>query len=202
MVRDFVVRTLVCPETRELAMLFLAAYVFLLRVPSEALPMATQASNSTGAAVPVFTLRGNMVELWLPKRKNRRSPSTQFRPCWCKKCPLTCPVHVLGAYMTQFPSGTQPFLGITPAKAGIGLRKLLRDTGVPNASSYVPHDARRGHAEDLRRGGATLGEILRAGDWRSPAFLQYLNAEQLDLDRIAEAHDLVSSDDEDVCAQR
>ena len=37
------------------------------------------------------------------------------------------------------------------------------------------HDWRRGHARDLQRGGARLWEILQAGDWKSPAFLSYLD---------------------------
>ena len=41
----------------------------------------------------------------------------------------------------------------------------------------------------------TSGQILRAGDWKSPAFLQYLDAEQLEFDRIVEAHDLESDDE-------
>ena len=77
-----------------------------------------------------------------------------------------------------------------------GLRDALRSLGVPNAAAYRSHDLRRGHAEDLRLGGATLGEILRAGDWRSPAFLAYLDAEQLERDRTVEAHLVDSSDDE------
>ena len=84
-------------------------------------------------------------------------------------------------------------------------RKLMSVNGHTVPAEKMHHDTIDDLAvamSKLRRGGATLGEILRAGDWRSPAFLQYLNAEQLDLDRIAEAHDLVSSDDDDVCAQR
>jgi hypothetical protein len=217
MVQGMVVSLLRKHELRELVMLFLAAYVFLLRVPSEALPMA--AGGGAGKKVtPIFKVHvdRNTVELWLPKRKNRRTPSSQFRlfvapflhglfvaiacvshrPCWCKKCPVTCPVHVLGAYMAGLPVGTQPFVGITPAAANKGLRSLLLCLDVPRAADYRCHDLRRGHAEDLRRGGATLGEILRAGDWRSPAFLQYLSAEQLEMDRVVEAYDLESSDED------
>ena len=50
--------------------------------------------------------------------------------------------------------------------------------------------------KDLRRSGATLGEILAAGDWRSPAFMSYMDKRQLELDRLVEAHDLASSEDE------
>ena len=45
------------PELKELAMVFLASYVFLLRVPSECLPMAAHEAPC-GAEVLVFCLRG------------------------------------------------------------------------------------------------------------------------------------------------
>ena len=73
---------------------------------------------------------------------------------------------------------------------------MLAELKVPDANMYRSHDFRRGHAEDMRRNGATLGEILRAGDWRSPAFLFYLDRAQLDHDRTVEAHALVSSDED------
>ena len=182
------------PEHRELIMLFLAAYTFLLRLPSEALCMAVERADDRRSSV--FKMHADKVELWLPRRKNKLQPSSQFRPCWCKRCPLTCPVHILGAYMTRFGHGAQPFRGISPVKANSGLKQLLELVGVDDASEFRTHDLRRGHAEDLRLNGATLAEILRAGDWRSPAFLLYLNQSQLDLDRVAEANDLMSSDDE------
>ena len=200
------------PEQREMIMLFLAAYTFLLRLPSEALCMAVERADDKRSSV--FKMHSDKVELWLPRRKNKLQPSSQFRPCWCKRCPLTCPVHVLGAYMNRFGHGAQPFRSISPVKANSGLKRLLALVGVDDASEFRTHDLRRGHAEvrllchgmcaewlshiwkDLRLNGATLAEILRAGDWRSPAFLLYLNQSQLDLDRVAEAHDLMSSDDE------
>ena len=61
------------------------------------------------------------------------------------------------------------------------------------------HDWRRGHARDLQRGGARLWEILQAGDWKSPAFLSYLDAHQLEAGCVAEAHELgeIENSDED-----
>ena len=47
--------------------------------------------------------------------------------------------------------------------------------GVDNALEYRTHDLRRGHALDLQLSGAPLWEILNAGKWKSPAFLQYLD---------------------------
>ena len=76
---------------------------------------------------------------------------------------VTCPVHVLGKYMCGLESGHLPFKRFSPDFVRKSLRALLAEIGVPSAETYVPHDMRRGHAEDLRCGGATLGQILRAG---------------------------------------
>ena len=43
--------------------------------------------------------------------------------------------------------------------------------------------------------GAPLLEILRAGEWSSPAFLQYLDLEKLDTDLVTQAH-VEESDEE------
>ena len=150
------------PELRTLAMLILSAYVFLLRIPSEGIPLVAHA-NAGPKPLPVFKVHRDQVELYLARRKNRLYPSSIHRPCWCKSCMVTCPVHVLGAYMASLPPGAQPFAQLSPDRARTGLRLMLAATGVPQPELYWLHDVRRGHAEDLRRGGATLGEILRAG---------------------------------------
>ena len=72
---------------------------------------------------------------------------------------------------------------------------MLAVVGVAEADAYRTHDLRRGHAEDMLLNGATLAEILRAGDWRSPSFLFYLNVQQLEMERTVEAHLEDSSDE-------
>ena len=121
MVQDLVPIMLQRPEEKQMLMLILAAYIFLLRVPSEALPMAAhrQPVNSTTSVV---TVGHDVVKLKLPKRKNRLTPSTIVRKCWCQKRAITCPVHILGAYMGSLAAGTQPFRGFTPHAARVNLR--------------------------------------------------------------------------------
>ena len=62
------------------------------------------------------------------------------------------------------------------------LRELLAIIQVPEADQFRCHDLRRGHARDLQAQGASLYEILQAGEWRSPAFLKYLDLEELEAD--------------------
>ena len=47
--------------------------------------------------------------------------------------------------------------------------------------------------------GAPLFEILQAGEWRPPAFMQYLDYHRLETEVVVQAH-VVESDDEDAGA--
>ena len=178
------------PELKELMMVFLAAYAFMLRVPSEGLTMAAHSMpDGLEVSCPVFFLRGGEAVLWLPFRKNRLFPSEIVRACWCNKNRLTCPVHVFGAFMCALPAGSRPFAHIHPGQAHLALRELLCELDVEFAMLHRLHDFRRGHAEDLRRlPGSNLGDILEAGDWSSRAFTDYLDKRSLERDRVAAAH--------------
>ena len=86
----------------EYAMLYLFSYVFLLRLPSEALPVTwggcTEMTlfpsvKSTNGAVIVANER---LGLKLGRRKNKDTPTIMWRSCWCKTSETTCPIHVLG----------------------------------------------------------------------------------------------------------
>ena len=96
--------------------------------------------------------------------------------------------------MEQLPVDARPFSSITPGKALTILRYFLEQLRVADAQKYRTHDLRRGHAKDLQVGGATLAEILRAGEWRSPAFHEYLDLHALERDVVVEAHMGESSD--------
>jgi hypothetical protein len=176
------------PELNELAMIFLASYAFLLRVPSECLPMAAHEAPCN-SEVPVFCIRGGEAVLRLPFRKNRLFPTEIVRSCWCKSCKSTCPVHVFGAFMRGLPAGARPFALFNPGQTLLALRELLCELGIEHAMLHRLHDFRRGHAEDLRRlPGTTLGDRLDAGDWSSGAFKDYLDRRNLEKDRVAAAH--------------
>ena len=117
----------------------------------------------------------------------------------CSSCQFTCPVHVLWPYFEKFGVGDMPFRDITPAQALAKLRYMLVKLEFEEAAAYRSHDLRRGRAKDIQRNGGTLYEILSAGEWRSPAFLDYLDLQELELDAVVEAHLAESSsEDEDV----
>ena len=84
---------------------------------------------------------------------------------------------------------------MTASTALRDLRFVMLQIGSVNAESYRTHDLRRGHAWDLQNSGAALYEILAAGDWKSPAFLSYIDRHKLEDDVAMQAH-LAESDDE------
>ncbi len=177
--------------------LWVLAYAFLLRVPSEALPCLYGGRTFyPGAQSSICFSEDGKVGLRLARRKNRPRGSTLWRGCWCQKSATTCPVHVLARACMDLVPGQALFPGWQPANVLVKLRVALGRLNVPRAKEYRTHDFRRGHAQDLAAAGADLASILAAGEWRSPAFLAYLSREELEGDAVLQAH-LAESDDEE-----
>jgi hypothetical protein len=186
-----------CVESfKPYVMAFLTSYVFMLRLPSECLPIRTGSVGTCANEQAVIETSDQEVSLRLKRRKNKASGSLLVRRCWCSTCKETCPVHVLGAYVSELGVGVQPFVHITAASALRVLRDLLVKLEVKDAGLYRTHDFRRGHARDMQAWGSTLAEILAAGEWSSPAFMKYLDMMALERDAVMEAH-LDESGDED-----
>ena len=169
------------PEAMGFAMLWLVSYVFLLRVPSEGLPMRKMRPSDEGAAEEqsIVWREGEDVCLRLRTRKNRRQGSGVLRrKCTCAGGKMTCIVHAFwDGWMSFLPEGEAPWNGYSPhfviGRLRADLAKLAPTVTEPE--KYGTHDFRRGHAEDLRVSGSTLAEILHAGQWKSAAFLRYVN---------------------------
>ena len=112
-------------------------------------------------------------------------------------------MHVLGEYISSLPTGEELFPDITPANVNPVLREFLGACKVPDARFFVSHDIRRGHGKDIQMKGGTVAQLLEAGEWTSPAFLKYMDMQQLEHDRAMEAHDalaeeiILQSDEED-----
>ena len=91
---------------------------------------------------------------------------------------MTCIVHAFwDGWMSFLPEGEAPWNGQTPHFVIGRLRADLAKLApvVTEPEKYGTHDFRRGRAEDLRISGSTLAEILQAGQWKSAAFLRYIN---------------------------
>ena len=165
------------------ALLFLLAYSFLLRVPSEALPMVVGKLGAQCESKSVLYLGDeNTLALELKARRNKPQGSKLIRKCCCSKHPKSCALCLIKPLLQKAELGTSMFPGISPGKAVQRLRQLLFAIDVKDAGAYRPHDLRRGHAEDLRLEGAPLWRILAAGEWRSAAFQAYLGFHKLDIE--------------------
>ena len=183
------------------AMLYVVAYGFLLRIPSEALPlrmadagMVPERPLCEGAHSAIFEYQGSII-IKLRRRKNRKNGSVLSRGCWCSRCKLTCPRCVIGPWLANHSERHDVFGRSTAASATKELRRRLKILKVAEADCFTLHGFRRGHAQDLLANGSSLCEILRAGEWKSAAFMAYLDPSEVEAAAVVEAH-LVESSDE------
>jgi hypothetical protein len=138
-------------ETLSYAMLWLAAYTFLLRVPSEALPMCRGGDgfNPEGAQSVLWLADENTLCLQLRARKNLLHGDIITRNCHCA-CGSSnlCPIHGMWhRFFAHLRPGEQPWANLTPCAVRAQLRQTLSKLKVPEAHLYGTHDFRRGHAK-------------------------------------------------------
>ena len=140
------------------------------------------------------------------------------RKCSCRGAVRsdTCAVHTLwDRFIAPLADGEVPWVNISPNFARSRLRRatscaacwlrmlayccfarqLLTALGIASAGKYATHDFRRGHAQDMLDCGATLAQILLAGQWKSASFLKYLKEAELERDVAFTVS--IQSDDED-----
>ena len=184
------------PEWTTTVMWSLTAYIFLLRVPSECLPFIVGGGDFLRGVQSSLCIRSECIGLQLRTRNNKRHGSVLWRQCWCSQQTSTCSVKVFGRWAATKPVGTALFCGLNAGMATKLLRCILAALKVEGAERFRLQDFRRGHADDLANSGASLLEILKAGEWRSPAFLKYLNIESLERHPDVQAHGDESSEDE------
>ena len=168
-------------EYKRFSQLFLLAYIFLLRVPSEALA-ATFGRDLCHTHQTVLWLEDSKLHINLRRRKNRPGGSRLTRKCWCQHSRKTCPVHVFGKLVEEVPAGTALFEGIDAnrsfwrclfmsdlvasikalaCRATAALRTMLAEVGTKAAEQYRLHDIRRGHAKDLQLSGECVALSIR-----------------------------------------
>ena len=149
------------PDYQRYAALFLLAYTFLLRVPSEAIPtVAGGVADQSSQAI--LALEGDALHLRLRRRKNKPHGSSLRRHCWCETCPKSCPVHVLAKLLDGCVPGAELFRGISAQGASKALRHMLYSVGVRDVGAYRLHNLRRGHAKDLQLAGKSVSRLVYA----------------------------------------
>ena len=75
------------------------------------------------------------------------------------------------------------------------VRRVLGAVGMENPEQYTLKMFRAGHASTLAEEGKSVGHILQAGEWKSAAFLSYIDEDAVDAAQIVE-HVLSESDAE------
>ena len=126
----------------EQAMLWLLAYQFLLRVPSEALPLCRGAVDYCPSQPPpqaMAYLDGEgMLCIRLRTRKNRQEGSLLRRSCSCSAHPRTCMVHVFWhKFLSHFALGEKPWGHLSGNTARCLLRDTLRALEVRTVLSHL-----------------------------------------------------------------
>ena len=122
-----------------MALLFFTTYVFLLRLPSEALPITVGGGTRDSERHAVISREGDEVCLALSRRQNMSNTSVLRRSCWCGSDPDTCPIHVMWPYFGSLPVGSNPFVHISAKDALHHLRFHLEGLGVAMAAMSLDH---------------------------------------------------------------
>ena len=172
-------------------LLYILAYGFMLRVPSEALKVRIATATNIAFGLEeddhsALYKKGDRMQLVLKKRKNQPHGTTIVRECWCAAEGATCPVHAIERLIQSMNEGHQPIAKISANRANSELRRRLYEMKVESAWSYCTHDFRRGHAVDLQRGGASLCTILEAGQWKTKSFADYQKMHLVEADAVLE----------------
>ena len=165
----------------EVAAMLAVARHFMLRVPSEAIPMEWDGGHSN------VKLARNSCTLTLMKRKNWQFPTALVRECCCGEAgKLLCSVHWL-EYLSGKAAHSGRVFTLTAGGFAAKLKELAAAAGVEEADRCGTHSLRRGMAQDILDLRGSLPSLLHAGDWTSSAYLKYLRISQTDDAAVARA---------------
>ena len=188
------------------------SFLFMLRVPSEALPLIrapvdelllSDSSPSSQAVIGLREFQGHTrLVLRLARRKNAPRGFTAMRPCFCGANALlpkhNCPIHVFWAEVLRNTAPGQPLF---PTLVNKNINRVLRASlgriAVPDSERYSSHGFRRGAATAILDSGSSLAEIMRTAGWSSSSFRIYLNlqkAEESSMRKVLAGGESPSSD--------
>ena len=164
----------------QVAALAAISRLFLLRVPSEAIPLQWDGEHSR------IQLAGTSASITLMRRKNLSTPSVLERRCCCESSgERLCAVHWLHRLHKLRRSDGRVF-AISASVFLTKVREFAAECGVANAHRIGTHAFRRGMAQDIISAGGSLAVLLRAGEWHSRAFLKYLRESQPEDEAVAQ----------------
>ena len=178
-------------EEPELAGILAVARLFLLRMPSEAVPLQWNGPRST------VHLEEAQATIVLTKRKNRPTPTTLVRKCCCHTTGRhLCAVHWL--HFLRRKRGTHPLVfGLPVHYVRQRMKQLAQEAEVVDWVHVGTRSLRRGMAQDIIDSGNSLAVLLKAGGWSSAAFLDCLRADQASDAAVSQALIYLSDSEED-----
>ena len=173
----------------ETACLMALARQFLLRVPSEGIPLQWDGTHSK------IDLTDSQATITLMRRKHRATPTSMTRECCCASSGRTlCAVHWL--LQAKLQGGDRPNVVVmSKTRFAKDVKHFAMKAGIPEWQNLGTHAFRRGMAQDILDAGGNLAVLLRAGDWSSAAFLHYLRESQTQ--DVAVGHTIINLSDSD-----
>ena len=175
------------------ARLCYVSYLFMLRVPSDALPLTLALPDerllsddppSSRAVIGLRVFQGQArLILKLSRRKNARDGFTAMRPCFCGVNSLlpqhNCPIHMFWTEVLRTATPGQPlFPTLLNKNINRVLRAALARIGLVGHERHSSHCFRRGAATAILNSGTPLAEIMRTAGWSSSSFRIYLNLQK------------------------
>ena len=188
---DFIAR-IAAKETRDgpFAQLSFLAFLYALRVPSEALVMkrAFVDDNLTGHAPMksgiLIGLRGlpghECLAIRFKRRKNLPYGRILPRPCFCKiaapSARRLCPVRAFWpSIASRVKCGQKLLPSFSAQSVNRAIKAVLKKPDAPYAESYTSHGYRLGATQELKERGCQWPIVASIGEWRILAFMSYID---------------------------
>ena len=175
------VRHMIRISRLDLARFIVVAHLFMHRVQSELAPLQLDGRTLAGHRWHSFVdIQRHHISITYHHRKNAPHGATIKRTCICKKGPsLSCGVCALRAHACRHHQDKHKvvFPSISLSRDIRVIRNIAADIGVQDISW---HSFRRSAAHTMLKQGGTISQIIRAGGWKSSAFLQYLSRRDVD----------------------
>ena len=182
----------------ELPVQCLLAWHFLLRVQSECCPLEVgqpldAESLPLGRHSAIWVDGHSKVCLKLRVRKNRPQGSFLRRPCTCHTTGRQlCVAHRLKDFLRGKAQGSRLWKSSSHHMLA-SIRRILGAMNIVRPEEFTLKMFRAGHATALAEEGKSIGAILQAGEWRSAAFLAYVDVDAVDacqlLDKVLDESD-------------
>ena len=194
-IRSELVAQVIKKESRDapFAQLSYISFLYALRLPSEALTLRRSFVNDdlTGYApmkspvlIGLREMLGNeCLVIRFERRKNLPNGCILSRPCFCKLADPAarklCPVHSLWpAIAARVKCGELLFPAFSAQNVNRTIKAVFAKLNIPFSESYTSHGYRRGATQELKEKGSQWPIIASIGEWRSLAFMGYIDIAQ------------------------